>query len=441
MNDVPSPLQTGPSARGELHCSRCAESRALFRPDKYVVYACIECGTIYARDDADRYAKITNPLPRKRARKELIPIGSKGKLGERGYTVIGIANKSELHKVYGSWKEYVLLDDLGGFHFLNVCYGHYTLVSEDLLIPGALILEAIQNDFEHNGRTFTYYSSYNYETLNCLGEFHYDVVDVKEVKCYDFISPPYLISIEKTGPNRMTTYSGQHLTRKQVARMFDLPLIESQEREGVGMAQPFYGGLDVRRFSRLTLLLLALIVGVSILFNVLTPTYTVCSMAKTVPAVTNDVSFVSPSFTVPDSPLSGYMQLTGSVPSLNNEWIEYDLTLVNENTGEERDLVMGMEYYSGVDDGYSWSEGADNATIGLSSVKPGKYHFNLKVVTPAYLNDKTILFEAKLASPIGWNFSFVFFPILGTLLIVLFLKRQFERMRKGEIDSLFGSAS
>jgi hypothetical protein len=64
--------------------------------------------------------------------------------------------------------------------------------------------------------------------------------------------------------------------------------------------------------------------------------------------------------------------------SLTNDWSYVVASLVNEATGDVVSVDAAMEYYSGVEDGESWSEGNPAAHEVVGPVTPGKYVLRLE---------------------------------------------------------------
>jgi hypothetical protein len=60
-------------------------------------------------------------------------------------------------------------------------------------------------------------------------------------------------------------------------------------------------------------------------------------------------------------------------PSLANNWAYVVVDLVNDATGSVIDLEAGLEYYSGYDDGESWSEGSTSKREVIGPQPSGKY--------------------------------------------------------------------
>jgi hypothetical protein len=200
------------------------------------------------------------------------------------------------------------------------------------------------------------------------------------------------------------------------------------------MAQTFYGNIDVSKFTQIGIgfiLLLALLnFGV---FYSLFPSKSVISFSIVSEVATRSSDeFVTESFVLKDENFPHYLNVyCGSF--LNNEWVETAITLVNEKTGEERELGIVLEHYSG--DG--WEEGSDSEEFGISSIPAGKYHFKLKTYSDS-VSDKNISFIVTEENPAHWNFWILGGIATACILLLNFVKNQFERMRSGEIDTLFG---
>ena len=57
----------------------------------------------------------------------------------------------------------------------------------------------------------------------------------------------------------------------------------------------------------------------------------------------------------------------------SNFWLEIDGDLVNEESGVVQEFSLPVEYYEGVTDGESWSEGSRESTAFLSALPAGQY--------------------------------------------------------------------
>ncbi len=417
-------------------CTGCQTVTKLHIQHKLQTFACPNCGKIHDRLYFDKYLKIPN---KNAVFLKYFKIGTVGTFEGVKYTVIGQAHKHVAYRHADKWDEILLLSETGEISFLNCSYGNYTWLREDHTIPAQEILSNIETVFKFQDRDYDFLQGYNYVSKYCIGEFHYDVIDVKNIKCSDYISPPYIISIEKHAKGgRIDTFSGRHMTRKQISAMFNDYRIESQEKEGIGIAQPVLGGISVRTFNKVCLALIGLVILTSILFSAIKSHRPI--FQENIPVsgiVSPSPDFISKSFYIDSNSTNNYLEFT-TTASLSNEWIETALTLVNEASGEEREFGVVSEYYSGVDNGYSWAEGSNMGTVGVSSVPGGRYHIKA-VVYSSTTTDKNLFLQAHYGSTEVWNTLIIVLPLLGIMIIINLLKNRYELMRKGEIDNLFES--
>jgi len=89
---------------------------------------------------------------------------------------------------------------------------------------------------------------------------------------------------------------------------------------------------------------------------------------------------VSPQFELKHGLANVDFQLYAPV---QNNWLELEVDLVNDQTGETYEFEQGVEHYSGQDsDGY-WAEGSQNHHVTLSSIPAGLYHLNIEASSPS----------------------------------------------------------
>lgn len=363
---------------------------------------------------------------------------SKGMLEGKPVKVIAMANKKELANPNGLWTEYTLIDDNGKIYFLNFSYGHFTLMTEDPDVPCNELLNHTNSYFRYKNQQYKKFSSYNYNTLSCAGEFQYDVIDVRRINCIDFIAPPYAVSVEKDTKGRLSGFSGRHVTRKEAAEIVGKWNLESIEQTGVGMSQPFYFGIDFRSFSIYSLIFLAAFAIISLLTGLFAPDRKqLVTLESTLSPNKEETQIITRSFILNPKAAYSYFLHFKSVCHLDNNWVDIQLALINEVTGEERYETISSEYYSGIEDGYFWTEGSDIGEINLSDVPPGVYHLELTLYRPTNAPDTSFYFEAETRSPVAWNFSILFFPYVGLLGLLYFIHYRFEQMRSGERDNFF----
>ncbi len=422
-----------PLGKPVFTCSFCKREMPIVTPNKLEVIAC-NCGKVHSRKDFDKYLKLNNHF----RNPFYLELGKEGIFEGKTYRVVGIANKVNKKNQFDKWTEYSLWCETdASFSFLNCAYGNYTWVWPTYEINALDLVQATEERIKIGEDYYKLAFGYQYFTFNIVGAFPYNVVDVKDNQCFDYISPPNIISLDKDNGG-YSVFKGRHFKRKEIATIFDDYRIESQEKEGVGIAQPFYGNLNVRNFNIISAILLVLLIVATIYQSGFYRTEIQLKKGILQSSLTSkDTEYVSSSFTLKPKTTPYYLELF-DYSNLNNEWLEVVTTLVNEQTGEEREVGMVSESYSGISDGYSWSEGGNSGSTNISSVEPGKYHLKMRLYHN-FLVPKRICYSLRTADPHAWNFGIMFFIVLGLMALINLMHRQFERMRSGEIDNLFGT--
>ena len=63
---------------------------------------------------------------------------------------------------------------------------------------------------------------------------------------------------------------------------------------------------------------------------------------------------------------------------VDNTWVYFEGDLINQDTGLVQPFSLPVEYYHGVEDGETWSEGNKTHTVFLSGVPAGTYTLRLE---------------------------------------------------------------
>jgi hypothetical protein len=101
------------------------------------------------------------------------------------------------------------------------------------------------------------------------------------------------------------------------------------------------------------------------------------------------------------------VDITFTAPNLTNHWLEITANLVNEQTGRGYEVTRSLEYYEGVEDGESWTEGDRSASVVISGLPPGRYHLNLYPSPEAGTGATTLLVELEQHSGFASNFLLI----------------------------------
>jgi hypothetical protein len=126
--------------------------------------------------------------------------------------------------------------------------------------------------------------------------------------------------------------------------------------------------------------------------------------------------------------------------SVDNSWIYIEGDLINQETGEVQAFSLPVEYYHGVDDGESWSEGSQSPTTHLSAMPAGQYILRLEAQWEKWQQPAIISVRIDQGVP---RILHLFLAMLFISLIPLFVMIyhfSFEKRRWADSDySPFGS--
>ncbi len=147
-------------------------------------------------------------------------------------------------------------------------------------------------------------------------------------------------------------------------------------------------------------------------------------------SATGEPSFVTRTFDLKGHPAT--IQVNTKT-DLNNNWVYFNYSLINDETDVAYDFGREVSYYSGSDSDGSWNEGSRNDTALLPSVPPGRYYLR---VEPEMESTTPVRFDITLKHDVP---TFAWFWIVIVLLFIPPIFRtirsaHFEGMRWAESD-------
>ncbi|WP_426492639.1 DUF4178 domain-containing protein [Hymenobacter sp. 102] len=367
-------------APAAVKCPNCSHEVRYYGAIHSAFFGCGQCWTFFEYPETGapkklrKFKETPNHSP-------VLAIGSTGQLEGRTYRVTGYMWRCEVKAPWYRWEEFQLHDEAtGAYRQLAVFHGHWLLIAptEEHYRPNQNgVVEVADTDY-------LLYNQYRPRILYARGEFDWNVLTDESLTISEYISPPLMLVRERDRTNHW--FTARHLEPQEVAEAFGLKPEQLPERSGVGAAQPAPGQATWPQLRTFSLLMALLVVGTH-LFLMLQGNLTLFSKdflsqpASTAPdsvqhllppAALERPPVVSPSFEVPQR---------GGVSvnlwaDVNNNWLELPFTLVNEQTGQQFAGTGNMEYYFGVEDGESWSEGNRDQDLLLNTVPAGRYHLN-----------------------------------------------------------------
>ncbi len=320
-----------------------------------------------------------------------IPLGSKGRFLDGELTVIGFIGRSA--QIDGTWypfEEYLLYAPSVGFRWLVQSDGHWSYVQP--VANGAVTFEV--TDAKYDGVKFKHFQSAPLRVDTVLGEVYWKVQAGEMTRSDDLVAPPAMLSRESTGTEETWSLS-TYMKIREVEEAFGQTTLHLGSAVGVAPNQVDPAGGVA---TPLTLSFLALL-GVGIVFAATAPAAEKFRTQVTIHPGTP----VASETTTPDAPgvdtgsniyFSEPFKLEanrnvelGFRTSLSNDWAYVVASLVNVSTGDVVTTDAAMEYYSGVEDGESWSEGNESATKVVSPVPAGDYALRLEMQHGAVTGD------------------------------------------------------
>jgi hypothetical protein len=404
-----------------LKCPNCAGALELRAPDQSERVTCPYCSSLL--DINQGQLKYLTTLEPKGAGPS-IPLGATAEFEGQPFTVIGFMVRSvEYEGVRYFWQEYLLYNPQAGFRWLVESDGHWSYV---VTVPPGDVVQTDEKRAVYQGKTFKIFQDAWARVEYVAGEFYWKVSAGEHVRATDFIAPPLMLSKEVAGQygaarrkraageagdlqaEEINWSLGTYLPVKEVKRKFSVDLPRPHT---VAPNQPFP---NKRIYGYwLVMLFLALLVGTFVLVTgsrrtVFTQTFTLQGQptpsAAPLPTPPPGLSGAAlrqfneqirrqlQSAPVPQPAREGTQVIftdqfelearrnvlvSGSANVANN-WLYVAGDLINEETGLVQQFEMPIEFYSGVEDGESWSEGGTNDSAYLSALPAGRYTMRLE---------------------------------------------------------------
>jgi hypothetical protein len=332
---------------------------------KYI--ACKSCRKLYAIDSADKWNVLTSF--KKKNITPYLPLGKKGKLKGVVYEVIGYIHWKEVGPHY-YWNEYTLFNPVYGYAFLNEYNGHWNFTVPANSYPR---VSDRSMEFDFDSHYYHLFLKYRAAPVYAVGEFAWSITDTRTV-VEEFIAPPHLFVRQKK-TDSIGWFKGEYTEPEEIKEAFS---IESPvpEKIGIGAAQPMPFAANTQTLKIVGIMAVMLLTVFHLLISFNAREEVVFQNTYHLPASSEPTPVVSPQFTIkkglfPTSNMEFYL-----FAPLSDDWLEAEVTLINDGTGEEYQIEIGAEFYDGYDGGY-WSEGSQSTTRFLSSVPAGKYHLNI----------------------------------------------------------------
>lgn len=356
----------------------------------------------------------------------LLPLGARGKLDGIVWEIVGYTLKTDATGAY-PWDEYLLFNPYYGYRFLSHETGHWTLAR---ILKRDLTASRGKRRIKLDGNEYRIFLEGAAIVRQVQGEFYWQVRVGEYWQTTEYISPPYVLSIEEND-SEINFSLGRYVSRSEVINAFS-PQTYLPMPSGVGANQPspFEG-----RVLGLWLWTLGAIVAAFLIQSLLAPgaherrAYTDTVVFN---AVDKDRTYATQPFELQKG---GAVEVKGYAP-VDNDWVELSLTLVEEGNNTEHTAVMPIEYYYGHDsDGY-WSEGQQTETTYFSMIPKGTYRLLVDADAGAFTRFGSTTVKLEVIEGIAYSSN-----LLLTLALLLippivqsWRKSYFERQRWSKSD-------
>lgn len=404
-------------------CPSCGGTIALRAAGHSIEAICLHCGATVdvANPSLKLIREATQAVP-----ETLIDIGARGTLEGIPWEVIGYVLKSDGPGVY-FWEEYLLFNPWHGFRFLSQSAGHWSLARLLKVEPeGGAGASALTLD----GTVFQRILSGRAIVQAVKGEFYWRTRVGESVEVRDYIAPPRMLSVEISAAE--ISYSlGTYVPREVVAEAFSIPIDVMPPVKGVGAHQPPPPLTErLHDVVRTAMMACAAAIVVCLVQWGMFPEARVLGQVFDWAPSQRDQTYVSPPFEITRR---GAVAISMEAPALANDWAEASVSLTNEATDETSSVILGMEFYSGYDDGY-WTEGSRQATGVISAVPPGTYTLAIDVDAGAFTRGQSIPLGVAVdtgAMSVG-SLALALGLIMAWPLLLLILRIHFEHRRQAD---------
>ncbi len=434
----------------EIECRECSHQLRVYTHGQARYIGCQSCSSFFQHNNdllkrIQKWDKTVKPH---------LNLGQKAYHRNGVYVLIGISAKA-IPEYKVSWLEYLFFNPVHGYFSLSENNGHWMLMEvirdyprEFPRLTTSIVYENKIYNLINRDRVITEYA---------IGEFPSNVL--ASVKADEFIRPPFMLARE-IQEDCCEWYFGKYYTSAEVLALLKAD-VNLPNSTGVGAAQPHFQNLGSLGIKAVTALGIVLILTLAFLLNSQHTTLSLLTRTFSVPPkytkITNTPSTlaerladslmkvmnpdVARSNSVGNSEnpifITEPFDVNGTLPvnlevyfssDLQNEWLFAQGYLVNELTGETTVFWNDIEYYSGYDAEGQWTEGSQEVSKTISSVKPGRYHLNLNAINETG-KTKNLKVQIVAGKTIVSNLIVCLLLFLVLPAFLLWRRHNFERRR------------
>lgn len=406
-----------------LGCPNCGGPLELRAPDQSQRVTCPNCNSLL--DIKGNKLEYLSTLGEKQF-EPVIPPGTVGTIGDVQYTVLGFVKRSVTYDLTYYWSEYLLYEPRQGFRWLIESDGNWSFGEP----ASAGDVELQDRACYYQGRKFKLYARALGTVAYVLGEFYWKVTIGEEVLMRDYIAAPEMLSLESAVSQEgelvaeeLNCTLARYVPPDEIKKAF--PDIENWPTpSGVAPNQPFPHKWIYPMWGSFmaALIVIAIVLGMRGTKKVFEKSFK--------PTVTSPGADPVPIFADEEIQIDAHrsLRITAST-GLQNSWMFINGQLFREEDGTLQTFELPVEYYSGTEDGESWSEGNKVSSMYISALPPGKYKLGVSVESNTPQNPD--LFTLRIdEAPFRWlNFWLAFLVISVVPFCLMLYHWSFEHSR------------
>jgi uncharacterized Zn finger protein (UPF0148 family) len=417
-----------------LGCPNCGGPLELRAPDKTERVTCPNCNSLL--DVNQGQLKFLKALEEP-SFQPVILIGSTGDVPEGKMTVIGAMSRSvTIEGTKYFWGEYLLYNPQIGFRWLVHSDNHWNYVQA---VPPGEVAE-IARSVSFRGKSYRIFQDAPAVVESVMGEFYWKVEAGEEVRGVDYVSPPYMLSKEVTtvylpdstepGKTRATgeiNWSlGTYVTPAQIEKSFGLSGLTRPSV--IAPNQPYRYKWIYKYWILMIVAALVIAFGTFITSGSTREVFSQTVNFQPLPNADGTRVFFSEPFE-----LAGRrnIRITGQSP-VQNTWVYLEGDLINDETGVVQSFPIDISYYQGVEDGESWTEGAQKDSTDTSSMPGGKYVLRLEGQWEKWQGAATVVVRIEQNVTNGFNLILLLIALSIIPIIMGIYHISFERRRWAE---------
>jgi hypothetical protein len=425
---------------------------ALRAPDKSERVTCPNCSSLLDINQGQlKFFQALKPG----AFQPTIALGAVGEFPEGKLTVVGFVTRSVTFDQTYYWFEYLLYNPQLGFRWLVQSDDQWSYVKS---VPIGEVREGFKKAI-YQGRDFKIFQDATATVQYVTGEFYWKVAGGEQARAIDYVRPPEMLSLElstivpkavydsagkapinwsyapqKTGQSGEINCSlGTFLTPQEVEKAFKINGLKRANVVAPNQPNPHKG---VGKYWLAFAAALVLVGIVSVLTTTRAKVFEQSYQFQPLPNADGTQSIFSDPFT-----LQGRKNIAISGTSdVDNSWVYFEGDLINQDTGLVQPFSLPVEYYHGVEDGETWSEGDRTKEVFLSALPAGTYTLRLEGQWEHWEQQSpqlSVKIEQGVSHGVYWLLSLV---ALSAVPLVMFFKRLSFETRRWK-DSMYSAGS